>query len=64
MGALTCTVYALRGYVLSLPGGFTTDGVPSGVQPIEAANAEATIVRIGRTFQRAADWHRRRPRLS
>jgi aspartyl-tRNA(Asn)/glutamyl-tRNA(Gln) amidotransferase subunit A len=26
--------------------------------------ADATLVRIGRAFQRATDWHRRRPDLS
>jgi aspartyl-tRNA(Asn)/glutamyl-tRNA(Gln) amidotransferase subunit A len=48
---------------LSLPGGFTADGLPIGVQLIGAPFTEPTLVRIGRSFQAATDWHRRRPNL-
>jgi aspartyl-tRNA(Asn)/glutamyl-tRNA(Gln) amidotransferase subunit A len=46
---------------LSLPAGFSADGLPIGVQLTGAAFAEATLVRLGRAFQQATDWHRRRP---
>ncbi len=46
---------------LSLPAGFAADGLPIGVQLIGAPFADATLVRIGRAFQMATDWHRRRP---
>ena len=46
---------------LSLPAGFSTDGLPIGVQLIGARFAEATLIRAGRAFQKATDWHRRRP---
>ncbi len=46
---------------LSLPGGFSADGLPIGVQLIGAPFGEATLIRIGRAFQHATDWHRRRP---
>jgi len=46
---------------LSLPAGFSADGLPIGVQLIGARFAEATLIRIGRAFQKATDWHRRRP---
>jgi len=46
---------------LSLPAGFSVDGLPIGVQLIGAPFADATLVRIGRAFQVATDWHRRRP---
>ena len=49
---------------LSLPAGFSADGLPIGVQLMGAPFAEATLIRIGRAFQRATDWHRRRPALT
>ncbi len=49
---------------LSLPAGFTPSGLPVGVQLVGAPFADATLVRIGRAFQSATDWHLRRPDLS
>jgi aspartyl-tRNA(Asn)/glutamyl-tRNA(Gln) amidotransferase subunit A len=49
---------------LSLPAGFSTDGLPIGMQLIGAPFADATLVRIGRAFQSVTDWHLRRPDLS
>jgi aspartyl-tRNA(Asn)/glutamyl-tRNA(Gln) amidotransferase subunit A len=49
---------------LSLPAGFSSDGLPIGVQLIGAAYADATLVRAGRAFQAVTDWHLRRPDLS
>ena len=46
---------------LSLPAGFSAEGLPIGVQLTGAAFTEATLIRIGRAFQRSTDWHRRRP---
>ncbi len=48
---------------LTLPAGMSTDGLPIGVQLMGAPFAEATLIRIGRAFQQATDWHRRRPEL-
>jgi aspartyl-tRNA(Asn)/glutamyl-tRNA(Gln) amidotransferase subunit A len=49
---------------LSLPAGFSADGLPIGVQVTGAAFADATLVRIGRAFQQVTDWHLRRPELA
>jgi aspartyl-tRNA(Asn)/glutamyl-tRNA(Gln) amidotransferase subunit A len=46
---------------LSLPGGFTAENLPVGVQFIGAPFAEVTLVRIGRAVQAVTDWHRRHP---
>jgi aspartyl-tRNA(Asn)/glutamyl-tRNA(Gln) amidotransferase subunit A len=46
---------------LSLPAGFSADGLPVGVQLMGAPFTEGTLIRIGRAFQKATDWHRRRP---
>jgi aspartyl-tRNA(Asn)/glutamyl-tRNA(Gln) amidotransferase subunit A len=49
---------------LSLPAGFSADGLPIGVQLMGGPYADATLVRLGRAFQQVTDWHRRRPDLS
>lgn len=46
---------------LSLPAGFSAAGLPIGVQATGARCTEATLIRIGRAFQKATDWHLRRP---
>ena len=48
---------------LSLPAGFSAGGLPIGVQLMGAPFAEATLIAIGRAYQRATDWHLRRPDL-
>ncbi len=48
---------------LSLPAGFSADGLPVGVQLLGGAFTDAVLVRIGRAFQSTTHWHRRRPDL-
>ncbi len=64
IGATTrCTApFNLTGFpVLALPCGFTADGLPLGLQLVAAPWAEGTLVRAGCAYQRATDWHQRRP---
>jgi aspartyl-tRNA(Asn)/glutamyl-tRNA(Gln) amidotransferase subunit A len=49
---------------LSLPGGFAAGGLPVGVQLLGKPFDEATLLHIGRLFQRATEWHRRTPDLT
>ena len=49
---------------LTVPAAFTAAGLPVGVQFVGRHLGEAAIVRVGRAFQRATDWHRRHPPLS
>jgi aspartyl-tRNA(Asn)/glutamyl-tRNA(Gln) amidotransferase subunit A len=49
---------------LSLPAGFSSEGLPVGMQLMGAPFADATLVRFGRAFQRATDWHLREPDVS
>jgi aspartyl-tRNA(Asn)/glutamyl-tRNA(Gln) amidotransferase subunit A len=48
---------------LSLPCGFDRSGLPIGLQLIGRPFAEATLLRIGRAYERATDWSERRPPL-
>ncbi|NOJ40027.1 amidase [Bradyrhizobium australiense] len=48
---------------LTLPGGFSSDGLPIAFQMVAADLGEATLIRAGIAFQSATDWHRRHPAL-
>jgi len=61
LASFTRAVNYLGGCALSLPAGFSQSGLPVGVQVIGAPFAESALVRIGRAFQHATDWHRRHP---
>ena len=45
----------------SIPCGFTTAGLPIGMQVVGRAFDEATVLRVADAYQRATDWHTRRP---
>jgi aspartyl-tRNA(Asn)/glutamyl-tRNA(Gln) amidotransferase subunit A len=49
--------------VASVPCGFTAAGLPVGLQIVGRAFDEATVLRVADAYQRATDWHRRRPPL-
>jgi amidase len=48
---------------ITLPGGFTADGLPVGFQLVSRHLDEALLVRAGFAYQQATDWHRRHPSL-
>lgn len=48
---------------ITLPAGFTAEGAPVAVQLVADRWQEPVLLRAGRAFQRATDWHRRHPRL-
>ncbi|MBW2229494.1 MAG: amidase [Deltaproteobacteria bacterium] len=48
---------------LTLPGGFSDDGLPIGFQLVGRDLDEATLCRAGHAYQSATDWHNRRPPL-
>jgi len=64
LAAFTRAANYLGACALSLPAGFSAEGLPIGMQLMGAPFTDATLVRIGRAFQRATDWHLRRPDLS
>ncbi len=44
-----------------VPCGFNRDGLPLSIQIVGRPFDEATVLRIARAYERATDWHRRRP---
>jgi aspartyl-tRNA(Asn)/glutamyl-tRNA(Gln) amidotransferase subunit A len=48
---------------IALPAGFSSAGMPIGVQLIAKPFDEKTLFRIGFSFQAVTDWHRRAPAL-
>ncbi|HVF63590.1 MAG TPA: amidase [Casimicrobiaceae bacterium] len=46
---------------ISLPAGFSSTGLPIGMQFIAKADDDALLGAIGRRFQSTSDWHLRRP---
>jgi aspartyl-tRNA(Asn)/glutamyl-tRNA(Gln) amidotransferase subunit A len=48
---------------LSVPCGFTKDGLPIGLQIVSRAWNEAGVLRTGYAFQQATEWHTHTPQL-
>jgi aspartyl-tRNA(Asn)/glutamyl-tRNA(Gln) amidotransferase subunit A len=46
---------------LSFPCGFSSAGLPIGLQVVGRPFDESTLFRIGDAYQRVSDWHQRRP---
>src|SRR5438105_7590667 len=49
--------------VLALPNGFGKNGLPLGMQIVGRPFGETTILRVGHAYERATEWHTRRPQL-
>ena len=47
---------------MSMPCGFSEDGMPIGLQVMAGHFQEATIIRIGVQYQQQTSWHNRRPK--
>jgi aspartyl-tRNA(Asn)/glutamyl-tRNA(Gln) amidotransferase subunit A len=48
---------------LSVPCGFSTDGLPIGLQLIGRPFDEATLFRVGAAYEAETDWRNRKPAL-
>jgi aspartyl-tRNA(Asn)/glutamyl-tRNA(Gln) amidotransferase subunit A len=48
---------------LSIPGGFTDQGLPIGLQIVSRAWNEVGVLRAGYAYERATNWRERRPKL-
>jgi len=49
---------------LSVPCGFSSNGLPIGMQIIGKAYDESTVLRIAYAYEQATDWHKRAPALA
>ncbi|MCQ9208891.1 MAG: Asp-tRNA(Asn)/Glu-tRNA(Gln) amidotransferase subunit GatA [Omnitrophica bacterium] len=47
---------------ISVPCGFSREGLPIGLQIIAEPFAEETLLRVAYTFEQNTDWHKRKPK--
>jgi aspartyl-tRNA(Asn)/glutamyl-tRNA(Gln) amidotransferase subunit A len=59
--AFTRAANLLERCALTVPNGFTGDGLPSGLQLIGRPYDEGTVLRMGWAYEQATDWHHRTP---
>ncbi|MCH7877734.1 MAG: hypothetical protein IH914_00260, partial [candidate division Zixibacteria bacterium] len=45
----------------SVPCGFTSEGMPIGLQLAGRPFAESAVLRVAHAYEQATDWHTRRP---
>jgi amidase len=58
----SCTIVSATGCpALSVPGGFTPDGLPVGLQIVAAPRAERRLLEVGHAFEQATRFGERRP---
>ena len=49
---------------ISVPCGFTTAGLPIGLQISGAPFAESTVLSLAQAYERETDWHTKHPKLA
>jgi amidase len=60
----SCTIISATGCpALSVPGGFTPDGLPVGLQIIGAPRADRRVLEVGHAFEQVTRFGERRPPL-
>jgi aspartyl-tRNA(Asn)/glutamyl-tRNA(Gln) amidotransferase subunit A len=57
---ISCNLAGIAG--ISIPCGFTTTGLPIGLQIQAAPFAEAKLLRVARMYEAETEWHTRRPK--
>jgi len=48
---------------LSLPCGFTKEGLPIGLQIVSRVWADAKVLNAGYAFEQSTEWHKRFPEV-
>ncbi|NNM84894.1 MAG: Asp-tRNA(Asn)/Glu-tRNA(Gln) amidotransferase subunit GatA [Phycisphaerales bacterium] len=56
---VTCNIAGIPG--MSIPCGFSTDGLPIGLQILGPTFSEARMLRLARQYESHHDWHKRQP---
>lgn len=46
---------------MTLPCGFSNDGLPSGLQVVRPAYQESLVLQVAYAYQQSTDWHLRTP---
>src|SRR3954452_5802031 len=60
----SCTLISATGCpALSVPGGFTADGLPVGLQLVTAPRTDRRLLEVGHAFEQGTGFGRRRPEL-
>ncbi|GBD35714.1 Glutamyl-tRNA(Gln) amidotransferase subunit A [bacterium HR36] len=59
---ISCNLAGIAG--ISIPCGFTKNGLPIGLQLLAPPFSEDKLLRIARMYERETDWHLRRPKLT
>ena len=49
---------------ISIPCGFTSTGLPIGLQISGPPAGETVVLQLARAYEQATDWHKRRPPIS
>ena len=49
---------------ISIPCGFTSTGLPIGLQIAGKPFDEATVLRVAHAYEQHTDWHRRQPPIA
>jgi aspartyl-tRNA(Asn)/glutamyl-tRNA(Gln) amidotransferase subunit A len=57
---ISCNLAGIAG--ISIPCGFTRNGLPIGLQLLAPPFSEDKLLRIARMYERETDWHLRRPK--
>jgi aspartyl-tRNA(Asn)/glutamyl-tRNA(Gln) amidotransferase subunit A len=60
----TCIFTLIRHPAISIPCGFTTNGMPVGLQIVGRPFEEETVLRTAHAYERATGWHLRHPSIS
>jgi len=58
---ISCNLAGIAG--ISIPCGFTKNGLPIGLQILAAPFEEEKLMRVARMHEQATDWHTKRPSL-
>jgi len=60
---LTTSVNLAGNCALSLPCGFSSNGLPIGLQVIGDSFDEETILKVGHAYEQTTEWHKQKPEL-
>lgn len=60
---LTTPINLAGNCALSLPCGFSSEGMPIGLQIIGDDFRESTILKVGHAYEQTTDWHKQKPSL-